>query len=147
MNLVYNLNKSGGQIMDFPTLVEKTIGSYFLIISLSLIIRPVLWQKMINRMVQEDSGQRTYFFFSLIVGLVVTFTHNIWDFTSAVLVTVFGWSLLLKSTIAFIYPEFFKKILPTKGNLKIFIRIWGVVLAILCIWILIPYFGPSIKFF
>lgn len=133
--------------MDFPTLVEKTIGSYFLILAISLIIRPALWLKMLNKIVQEDSGQRTYFFFSLIVGLVVTFTHNIWDFTSGVLVTVFGWSLLLKSTIAFIYPEFFKKILPTRGNLKIFIRIWGVLLAILCIWILIPHFGPAVKFF
>lgn len=133
--------------MDIPSLVEKTIGLYFFIIALSLIIRPSLWLKMINRMIQEDSGQRTYFFFSLIVGIVVTFTHNIWDFNSAVLVTVFGWALVLKSTIAFIYPELFKKLLPPIGNMPLLIRIWGLILASLCIWILIPYLGPEMRFF
>lgn len=133
--------------MDIPSLVEKTIGLYFLIISLSLIIRPSLWLKIVNRIVQEDSGQRTYFFFSLIVGLIVTFTHNIWDFTSAVLVTVFGWALVVKSIIAFIYPELFKMLLPKTKSLPLLIRIWGIILALLCIWILIPYFGPEVRFF
>ena len=54
--------------MDIPSLVEKTIGIYFLIIALSLIIRPDLWQKMINRITLESGGQRTYFFFSLRTG-------------------------------------------------------------------------------
>ena len=133
--------------MNIPSLVEKTIGLYFLILAISLIIRPSLWLKMIKRMLQEDSGQRTYFFFSMIVGIVVTQTHNIWDLTSAVLVTVFGWALILKSAMAFIYPEFFKKVLPQSLNREIFIRIFGIVLTILCSWILFPYFGPSIKFF
>ena len=133
--------------MNIPSLVEKTIGLYFLILAISLIIRPSLWLKMIKRMLLEDSGQRTYFFFSLIVGIVVTQTHNIWDLTSAVLVTVFGWALILKSAIAFIYPEFFKKVLPQSLNREICIRIFGIVLTILCSWILFPYFGPSIKFF
>jgi len=133
--------------MDIPFLVEKTIGLYFFIIALSLLIRPLLWLKMIKRMIQEDSGQRTYFFFSLMVGIVVIFTHNIWDLTSAVLVTVFGWAMVVKSTIAFIYPELFNKVLPSGQNMIIFIRFWGFVLALLCIWILFPYFGPGIKFF
>ncbi len=133
--------------MDIPSLVEKTIGIYFLIIALSLIIRPDLWLKMVNRITVESSGQRTYFFFSLLVGIVVTLSHNIWDFNSAILVTVFGWALLLKSTIAFIYPEFFKTVLPSNKKLGIYIRIWGLVLASLCIWILIPFYGPVIKFF
>jgi hypothetical protein len=133
--------------MDIPSLVEKTIGIYFLIIALSLIIRPDLWQKMINRITLDNGGQRTYFFFSLFLGIVVSLTHNIWDFTSAILVTVFGWALLIKSSIAFIYPEFFKKILPSGEKMGIFIRIWGVILVFLCIWILIPYYGPGVRFF
>lgn len=133
--------------MDIPSLVEKTIGIYFFIIALSLIFRPDLWFKMVNRITLENGGQRTYFFFSLLVGIVVILSHNIWDFTSAILVTVFGWALLLKSTIAFIYPELFKKVLPSNEKMGIFIRIWGLVLASLCIWILIPFYGPGIKFF
>ncbi len=133
--------------MDIPSLVEKTISSYFFIIGISLLIHPGLWIKMLNRIIQEDSGQRTYFFFSLMVGLLVIYTHNIWDFTSGALVTVFGWALLIKSSIAFIYPDFFKKIIPKIQNIEIYIRLWGLFLSLLCLWILIPYFGPSIRFF
>ena len=133
--------------MDIPSLVEKTIGIYFFIIAISLIIRPDLWLNMIKRITLENGSQRTYFFFSLFIGIVVTLTHNIWDFTSAILVTVFGWALLIKSSIAFIYPEFFKKVLPSSEKMDLYIRIGGVILASLCIWILIPFYGPGVKFF
>lgn len=81
------------------------LGWYLLIISLLLLTRePLIRESMI-----DITGNRGLFFIlallTVIFGLLMVLSHNIWDSGWPVLITILSWLILISGLLRLFFPE------------------------------------------
>ena len=85
-------------------------------------------------------------FISLPLGALIVLTHNHWVWSPKVFVTIVGWAALLKATLFLLIPNTMLKIVPKRETISKFIAFEGLLLVLLCGWILyLSFFCPCAK--
>jgi hypothetical protein len=113
--------------------VVPVVSWLLLILGLSYLFQADIWIRLSLDALANDYKYYTLYLLLLIFGLVVVTEHNKWTMDWNVVITVFGWSMVIKSTIFFITPQLmrpFRKLLET-AFITNWIRIAGFVLTIL----------------
>lgn len=91
--------------MDLTLFLAKVIGWYFVIISLYMLC----CQQAVKAIVTDILGQRALMFFiailTVILGLLLVLSHNIWILGWPVIITVIAWMVLLGGIFRLINPE------------------------------------------
>jgi uncharacterized protein YjeT (DUF2065 family) len=68
----------------------------------------------------------------LVAGLLIVITHNWWHPSLGVVVTVFGWLLMLKGAAFLLFPQMMGKFAGwSEGTMKTAVRVGGLVLTVL----------------
>lgn len=73
---------------------------------------------------------------SLLLGLAIVGAHNMWMMNLTVLVTLFGWFLLLRGILGLFVPQLIMKIitLKTKNTWGVVVLIWGILMSWQAFW-------------
>jgi len=74
-------------------------------------------------------------FFSLILGLVTVLLHNVWVLDWEVVVTLMGWTSLVKGITNIGFPEFTLRTIPSFTNNKTVVQSALVVALLLGAWL------------
>lgn len=80
-------------------------------------------------------------FAAIVAGLSIILTHNIWEFSWIGLITLFGWSALLKGVTYVAFPNF---IIGTANKALVgrkSIKLWVVVMFVLGVYLTYKGFG------
>ena len=92
--------------MDVSKFLSKVIGIYLVIISLAFFIN----MKEINGYVQNMLGNTELMFvtgfYTLIIGILLVVSHNIWKWSWKLIITIIGWIVFLKGISLIFYPHF-----------------------------------------
>lgn len=110
------------------TILAQIMGPVFVAAGIGFLFHPKFCKKMIKDF--ESHEGLTYFtgIIIMILGLIVILNHNIWEFSAAGLVTLFGWGSFLKGTIFLVAPNFLfkfsKPILKNVGAMKFAMFVW-----------------------
>ena len=94
--------------------VEKLTAIFFLVTGLSHILQPRVWVRFFIMI--REKGEAGSFLNALIhfpLGAFIVAFHNVWHGFPAILVTIIGWGLTVKSTIYFLFPRHGLKMLGT----------------------------------
>ena len=94
--------------------VEKLTAIFFLVTGLSHIVQPRVWVRFFIML--REKGEVGSFINALIhfpLGAFIVAFHNVWHGFPAILVTIIGWGLTVKSTIYFLFPRHGLKMLGT----------------------------------
>lgn len=98
------------------SLVESVVGSTLLIWGLALAVNKNIIKSCFNIFIDkadketnEALGYITASLF-LILGLIIVWVHNDWYFNSAIIVTLIGWLLTIKSSLWLLFPRFFARL-------------------------------------
>ena len=113
--------------------VVQVFSWLLLILGLSYMFQAEIWIRLIKDAMPNTHKYYTLYLLILITGLVVVTEHNRWSADWNVVITVFGWAMVIKSAVFFIAPQLmepFTKLIDM-GFLKTWIRTAGVVLATL----------------
>ncbi|MFH0840944.1 MAG: hypothetical protein V1865_03135 [bacterium] len=91
--------------MDISFFLAKIMGIYFLIVGISILIKGRAIFKKMDQII--DNGLMYYLaIISLIIGLLIVGSHNIWTGGfEVILVTIIGWLALLKGAFYMIMPD------------------------------------------
>lgn len=85
--------------------LATVLGWYLVIVSLLLLIR----QEVAVTAMKELIGQRGLLFvvgiLTVIIGLLMVISHNLWVMDWPVLVTLFAWLILIGGLIRLFFPE------------------------------------------
>jgi len=92
--------------MDLSIFLAKVIGLYFIIAAFLVLIK----NKELNKMVDcffNDNVAIKYIsgFMILILGLMMVVSHNVWENSWRVIITLIGWLILLKALGFFFIPQ------------------------------------------
>lgn len=123
--------------MEVAIYVEQICGVFLLIMGLSLLRRKEYWQRVVQDFRQSPGLVYLGGLFSLLIGLGLVWTHNIWELNSGLVVTLLGWASLIKGAFLIVLPEAWLKLVPEKSE-KLFsiLKIEGGILEVLGLLVL-----------
>jgi uncharacterized membrane protein len=90
--------------MDKSRFLAKAIGAYLLIVSLSMFINMHSFVHLINEMTRNEPLMFVTGFFTLIIGILLVLSHNVWEWDWRVIITLIAWLTLLKGASIIFHP-------------------------------------------
>lgn len=91
--------------MDLSIFLGKVIGIYVIIVSGLYFLRRDLITKVIKDYYKSAPLCMFTGIVALIIGLLITFSHQVWVFDWRVLITLIGYLSLVKGVTILYYPE------------------------------------------
>ncbi|RLA63793.1 MAG: hypothetical protein DRQ88_06940 [Epsilonproteobacteria bacterium] len=116
--------------------IEKIAAIFYLIMGISLMVRPTIWLNYIDEIRKEKPTPNAYALVHLLLGLFIIVFHNIWVMSPTVIITFVGWAVVVKMVIFLLFPKFLIGLLPKSKNLHTMARIEGIIFSILMFWVL-----------
>jgi len=96
--------------MDVSKFLSKVIGLYEIIISLAMLINMSQFTTDIQGMMNNGPLILYIGCVTVIMGLLLVVSHNIWQWQWRVLVTIVSWIVLLKGTSILLLPHLLDQI-------------------------------------
>jgi len=91
--------------MTVATLVARIFSVGLLIIGISHLLQAGLWRSFFITIKRTGFAGFIIAMFTLPQGLLIALGHNIWVLGIPVIITFFGWAMILKSVIYLLFPE------------------------------------------
>ena len=92
------------------TLLAQLLGAIMVAVGIGLLINPKLYQDMIKDFTKSSGLMYLAGIFTMLIGLLMVLSHNVWELSVVGLVTLLGWMTLVKGTIILVFPKVFEKI-------------------------------------
>jgi len=90
--------------MQKEVVLASIIGPIYLVYGLSVFLYAKQWKKIAAWLERDHFAFLPMAMMSLIFGLILVNAYNIWDWNAYVIITLTGWSLILKSVFYFLAP-------------------------------------------
>lgn len=95
--------------MDVSKFLSKVMGIYFIIISTAMFTNMQQFSNSINSLINDAPLMFVTGFFTLILGILIVVSHNIWQWNWRVIITILGWITLLKGVSIIFCPQLIDK--------------------------------------
>lgn len=91
--------------MDISIFLAQVFGFYLVIVSLAMIVNTRAYQLMIEEYINNHAVQLLGNVVTLILGILLIITHNLWVADWRVLITLLAWLVFLKGTMNMMFPN------------------------------------------
>ena len=115
-------------------MIAAVFGPILILMGLSLIVHMFRGVEAIEELCGACNAPYTHAFISLVIGISVIYTYNIWLWDMSLLVTLFGWVMTIKGVwILFLPQSCTKAWINNRG--AVFVSgiigiIWGIALSV-----------------
>lgn len=82
------------------------LGLWMLIVGLALLRRPEEFRQMAQDFMSSRVGLYLGGLMALALGLLITLTHNVWELSWPLIITIIGWLSLIKGALLTIFPDY-----------------------------------------
>lgn len=114
------------------TITGMATGWLFVILGLSYVVQARAWLRMVRDIMADPTRLFAMMIPFLMLGLLVVATHNVWVFGWPLVVTLFGWIMVLKSVLYLLWPGFIRNFPGwTDEGMLLYIRCAGSVILVL----------------
>ena len=102
--------------METSIFLAKVIGLFGAISTLAILVRYKTYLEMEEDAIKNPGITYLSGFFILIIGILLTVSHQVWTWDWRVIITIASWLLLIKGTIRIVFPETVNKLIEKKKN-------------------------------
>ena len=95
--------------MDVSKFLSKVLGLYLIIVSIMMITNMQQFTANVTSLINNNAAMFLTGFVTLILGLLMVVSHNVWQWNWRVIITLFSWIVLLKGLSLLLYPQFIDK--------------------------------------
>ena len=111
-------------------LIERWFAIGFLVFGLSHLLYPDKWAALFFPLRTEDTPGLLIATFTLPLGLIVVLAHNIWVWRLPVIVTLFGWGMIVKSLFYLFFPRALFPLRASRRRMQRGFKIAGVAMIL-----------------
>ncbi|MFA5292070.1 MAG: hypothetical protein WC496_03455 [Phycisphaerae bacterium] len=111
--------------------IFQILGIAYLIIGIGILSNPDFYRKMIRDFTENPPAIYLGGLIALVIGCFLVVLHNNWTKDWSVIITIFGWAALIKGLFLIILPQVSVRFSNAFKEMKNFLRIWGIIAAIL----------------
>jgi hypothetical protein len=94
--------------MELSYFLAQLFGLTLAVVSGALFLRPATIRSMLDEVVKNKLVTTILSLAGIMGGLAVVLTHNIWELSWTIFVTLLGWVALIKGTLYLIAPKLFE---------------------------------------
>jgi len=134
--IVYNLTLL---VMELSLYLAQLLGVVFVVIGLAVLIRLSYYQKAYKAFLKNEGLMLLAGLFTLVLGVIWVMAHNVWVQSWEVIITIFGWLVLVKGVLLMLVPTELGKWASSLMKGKGFLVFGG--LFYLVLGIVLGYFG------
>lgn len=91
--------------MELSLFLAQLFGLTMIIFVIAVFIRPVVIDSMMRDLKNNSLTVAMTSFITVVAGLAVVLSHNIWEFSWVGLVTFIGWATLIKGISLIAFPD------------------------------------------
>jgi len=110
--------------METTIMISSIIWPIMLLLWVWMLINTKFYQKILNVFVKEKVSVLVSWIGWAVAWIFMVSNHNIWEWTTAIIISILSWIVLIKSSLIIAFPLFFmnivKKISYPNWLLKIF---------------------------
>jgi uncharacterized membrane protein len=121
--------------MDTSLFLARLIGPVLVVLAIGLLTRQDAWRSM----AKEFTASRPLLFLSgfltLLGGLALVNTHNVWEAGWPVIITIFGWLAVIGGIARMLFPDTVVGISERMLNNKTYLSVAGVVEGLIGLWL------------
>ncbi len=92
--------------MDISKFLGKVIGFYLLIIGSAMLSNMHQFTNHVGKLIHDTPLMFVSGFFTLIVGLLLVMSHNVWQWSWRLIITIIAWLTLIKGVSIIYFPEY-----------------------------------------
>ncbi len=92
--------------MDTSKFLGKVIGFYLLIIGSAMLSNMHQFTSHVVKLIHDTQLMFVSGFFALIIGLLLVVSHNIWQWSWRVIITIIAWLTLIKGVSIVYFPGY-----------------------------------------
>ena len=107
--------------METSIFLAKVIGLFGAISTLAIIFRYKIHLEMEGNAAKSPSMIHLSGFLFLMLGILLTVSHQVWTMDWRVVVTILGWLILVKGVMRILFPDTVKNIIEKKKSDKRFL--------------------------
>jgi len=107
--------------METSIFLAKVIGLFGVISTLAIIIRYKLHLAMEENAAKNPTTIYLSGFLLLMLGILLTVSHQVWTRDWRVVITIFGWLILVKGIMRILFHNTVKKLIEKKKSDKRFL--------------------------
>lgn len=96
--------------MNASKFLSRVIGIYMIIVSIAMLTEMNQFIRDVSQLINDPSLMFVTGFFTLILGILMVVSHNIWQWNWRVIITIIAWIILLKGASLIFIPQFMDKI-------------------------------------
>lgn len=90
--------------METSLFLAQVIGLYLVIQSIVLMVRLKEMQEIVRELIHNRPVLLIISLIATMVGLLLVVSHNVWEANWRVIVTIFGWGILVKGILYMALP-------------------------------------------
>jgi hypothetical protein len=117
--------------MDSSILLARLIGPYIIVIGASLMLNQKVFRQIMEDFPKNPSLVFVTGLLTFVTGLATVLFHNIWVADWRLIVTIFGWLVLIKGVFLVVLPgTLIKATKIYSDNFKLVLMPWGIMILI-----------------
>jgi hypothetical protein len=121
--------------MDTSLFLARLLGPMLVVLAVGLLVRQDSWRTMANDFVANRPLLFLSGFLTLLGGLALVNTHNVWEAGWPVIITIFGWLAVIGGTARMLFPETVVGISARMLKEKTWLTVAGAVEGLLGLWL------------
>jgi hypothetical protein len=121
--------------MDTSIFLARLIGPLLVVLAIGLVLRQDSWRTMAKEFIASRPLVFLTGFLTLLGGLALVNTHNVWDAGWPVVITIFGWLAVVGGIARMLFPETVMGIGQKMLDNKTYLTVGGVVEGLLGLWL------------
>lgn len=121
--------------MDTSLFLAKLIGPTLLAVSAAFLINQVNMREMAADFLEHRGLIFLAGILTLLAGLAIVLTHNVWEWRWPVIITIFGWLSVIGGAFRIIFPDSVKSVGSAMLDRPRMLTIAGIVQGIVGAWL------------
>ncbi len=121
--------------METSFFLAKLIGPVLIVIGLGLLVKPADFREMAT----DFLSSRALIFISglltLVAGLAIVLTHNVWEFNWPVIITILGWLFVFGGVFRILFPDSVQSMGTSMLDKPAMMTVSGAIQILLGLWL------------
>jgi uncharacterized protein YjeT (DUF2065 family) len=121
--------------METSLFLAQLIGPVLIVIGVGLLLKQTEFREMATDFLSSRALIFVSGLLTLVVGLAIVLTHNVWEFNWPVIITILGWLSVFGGVFRILFPDSVQSMGTSMLDKPAMMTVSGVIQIVLGLWL------------